>query len=47
VVALASKGWETATAEDPALKLGLNVHDGKVYNHGVAAAFGLPLAAAG
>jgi alanine dehydrogenase len=44
VVALASKGWEKATADDAALKLGLNVHDGKVYNHGVAAAFGLELA---
>lgn len=40
-VALADKGWEKATADDPALKLGLNIHDGKVYNKGVADAFGM------
>jgi alanine dehydrogenase len=44
LVALADKGWERATADDPALALGLNVHGGKVYNHGVAEAFGLDLA---
>ena len=44
VVALADKGWETATAADSALALGLNVHDGKVYNKGVADAFGMDLA---
>lgn len=44
VVALADKGWQTATSADPALALGLNVHDGKVYNRGVADAFGMELA---
>jgi alanine dehydrogenase len=45
VVALADKGWERALAEDPALTLGLNAHDGRIYNAGVAAAFGMELAA--
>lgn len=43
-VALADKGWEQAIADDPALALGLNTHDGKVYNRGVAEAFDLELA---
>jgi alanine dehydrogenase len=38
VVALADKGWARALAEDPALAKGLNTHDGRVYNAGVAAA---------
>jgi alanine dehydrogenase len=38
VVALADKGWTRALAEDPALAKGLNTHDGRVYNAGVAAA---------
>ena len=44
VVALADKGWEKATSDDGALALGLNAHDGKVYNKGVADAFGMELA---
>lgn len=44
VVALADKGWRKAVDADPALALGLNTHDGKVYNHGVADAFGMKLA---
>jgi len=50
VLALADKGWRQAIADDPALALGLNIHDGQVTNEGVAAAFGMkavaPLAAA-
>ena len=38
VVALADKGWARALADDPALAKGLNTHDGRVYNAGVAAA---------
>lgn len=40
---LADKGWEKACAEDPGLKLGLNVVDGKVTFPGVAEAFNMPL----
>jgi alanine dehydrogenase len=43
VIALAEKGWKKALAEDPALALGLNVHDGRVTNSHVAAALDLPL----
>ncbi|WP_445442784.1 alanine dehydrogenase [Clavibacter sp. km1a] len=43
VIALAEKGWKRALAEDPALALGLNVHDGRVTEPHVAAALGLPL----
>ncbi len=43
VLALADKGWQKAVQDDPALALGLNVHAGEVANHGVAAAFDLPL----
>lgn len=43
VIALAEKGWKKALAEDPALALGLNVHDGHVTNSHVAAALDLPL----
>jgi alanine dehydrogenase len=38
---LARKGWKRACREDEALKLGLNVVDGKVTYGGVAEAFGL------
>jgi alanine dehydrogenase len=38
VVALADKGWIRALADDPALAKGLNTHEGRVYNAGVAAA---------
>lgn len=40
---LADKGWQQACAEDPGLKLGLNVVDGKVTFPGVAEAFGMKL----
>lgn len=43
VLALADKGWQKAVQDDPALALGLNVHAGEIANHGVAAAFDLPL----
>lgn len=39
-LALANKGWEKATAADPALALGLNVHAGKVTYPAVALAHG-------
>jgi alanine dehydrogenase len=42
VLALADKGWRAAITADPALALGLNVHDGQIANAGVAGAFGLP-----
>jgi len=41
VLALADKGWERATADDPALAKGVNVHAGQVTNAQVAAALGL------
>lgn len=44
VIALAQKGWQRAVADDPALAMGLNAHDGKVTNAGVADALGLDLA---
>jgi alanine dehydrogenase len=40
---LARDGWKKACKEDTALKLGLNVVDGKVCYAGVAEAFNLPL----
>ncbi len=40
-LALADKGLEQAIAEDPALRRGLNVYQGKVTHKGVADAFGL------
>jgi alanine dehydrogenase len=40
---LARLGWREACRRDPALKLGLNVVDGKVVYPGVAEAFRLPL----
>jgi len=40
---LAQVGWKAACREDRALKLGLNIVDGKVVYPGVAEAFGLPL----
>jgi alanine dehydrogenase len=42
VLALANKGWRKAMAEDPHLRAGLNVHDGKVTHPAVAEALGLP-----
>jgi len=40
---LAKHGWKDACRADPALRLGLNVVEGKVVYPGVADAFGLPL----
>jgi alanine dehydrogenase len=40
-IQLANKGWQKACNENNALKLGLNVVDGKVVYQGVAEAFGL------
>ncbi len=39
---LADKGWRQAMAEDHALALGLNVHDGQVVYPAVAEAFDMP-----
>lgn len=39
---LANKGWQQALRDNPALRLGLNMIDGKVTYPGVAEAFGLP-----
>ncbi|MFN2637184.1 MAG: alanine dehydrogenase [Gemmatimonadaceae bacterium] len=39
---LANKGWQKALKENPALKKGLNIVDGKVTYPAVAEAFGLP-----
>ena len=41
-VALADKGWRQALADDAALALGLNVHDGSLTYEAVAEAFDLP-----
>ena len=40
---LAAAGWKEACRRDPALRLGLNVVDGKIVYPGVADAFGMPL----
>jgi alanine dehydrogenase len=40
VVELADNGWQAALATDPALALGLNVHEGEITNAPVAAAHG-------
>ena len=42
-IKLADKGWKKACQDDPALRLGLNVVNGKVVYKGVADAFQLPL----
>jgi len=42
-VKLARFGWKEACRKDGALRLGLNVVEGKVVYPGVAEAFGLPL----
>ena len=44
---LARDGWKKACKDDPALRLGLNVVEGKVVYPGVAEAFGLPLVEVG
>src|SRR5580693_7079323 len=41
-LALADKGWRKALSDDPHLRAGLNVHDGKLTCEPVAAAHGLP-----
>jgi alanine dehydrogenase len=41
-LALADKGWRKAIAEDPHLRNGLNVHEGRVTCRPVAEALGLP-----
>ena len=41
-LALANKGWKAALSEDPALRKGLNIHDGKIYYRAVGDAHGLP-----
>ncbi|MCA0305605.1 MAG: alanine dehydrogenase [Proteobacteria bacterium] len=41
-LALADKGWKQAIADDPHLRNGLNVHDGKLTCRPVAEALGLP-----
>ena len=43
LLALANKGWQRATDEDPALLKGLNVHDGKIMYPEVALAHGYNL----
>jgi len=42
IVALADKGWRAALADDPHLRDGLNVHDGRVTYRAVAEALALP-----
>jgi alanine dehydrogenase len=39
---LADKGWKHALQQDPYLRNGLNIHDGKIYCHPVAEAHRLP-----
>ncbi len=39
---LADLGWQTALNQDPALALGLNIHDGRLTNASVGEALGLP-----
>ena len=41
-LALADKGWQQACRDDEALRLGLNIVDGKIVFKAVADAFGLP-----
>jgi alanine dehydrogenase len=43
VLQIADKGWRAAVSDNAALALGLNVHNGAVYNAGVAAGLGLEL----
>jgi len=45
VLALASKGWQRAVAQDPHLRNGLNVHDGQLTCRPVAEAQGLKFTA--
>ncbi len=43
MIALANKGWKRACQEDPALALGINTCNGKVYFKGVSEAMGYEL----
>ena len=45
VLQLARKGFDKAVAENPALRQGVNIRQGKVTNPAVAATFGLECAA--
>jgi len=45
VLALAKKGWKQATTDDAHLKMGLNVHAGKIMHPAVAEALNLPYTA--
>ena len=45
VLQLARKGYEEAIGENAALKLGVNIHQGKVTNPAVAETFGFECAA--
>ena len=40
-LAIANKGWQGACADDPALALGLNVHEGEIRYQAIATAHGL------
>ena len=40
VITLANDGWEKACEQDPGLKLGLNIVNGKIVYPAVAEAFG-------
>jgi len=42
VLALADKGWKQALADDPYLRMGLNVNQGKITHQAVAEALNLP-----
>ena len=42
-IAIAGQGWRDACRDDPALALGLNVHDGQVTSAPVAAAHGMEI----
>jgi alanine dehydrogenase len=42
IIALADKGWRRALSEDPHLRNGLNVHDGRITYRAVADALKLP-----
>jgi alanine dehydrogenase len=44
VIALAQHGWHDALAQDADLSLGLNAHDGRLYNRSVAEALELEAA---
>jgi alanine dehydrogenase len=42
ILAIADKGYQRALAEDPHLRAGLNIHEGRVTHKAVADALGLP-----